>query len=63
MKTKRVFVANKIDEINRRLRNYCHEKNIDFFDNSNFITTKEKLHQNKKGKIKNSILAKNISKY
>ena len=53
-------ISKKVGETNKRLKNYCKQKNFDFVDNSNIIEEhlgSNKLHLNKRG---NSILAKNI---
>ena len=56
-------ISKKVGETNRRLKNYCKQKNIDFVDNSNTIEEhlgSKKLHLNKRS---NSILAENILKF
>ena len=52
-----------VTETNKRLRNYCRQKDIDYIDNSNITEDSlgvMKLHLNRKG---NSFFAKNLLKY
>ena len=52
-----------VTETNKRLRNYCRQKDIDFIDNSNITEDSlgvKKLHLNRKG---NSCFGKNLLKY
>ena len=52
-----------VTETNKRLRNYCRQKDIDFTDNSNITEDSlgvKKLHLNRKG---NSCFGKNLLKY
>ena len=52
-----------VTETNKRPRNYCHQKDIDYIDNSNITEDSlgvKKLHLNRKG---NSFFAKNLLKY
>ena len=52
-----------VTETNKRLRNYCRQKDIDYTDNSNITEDSlrvKRLHLNCKG---NSFFAKNLLKY
>ena len=52
-----------VTETNKRLNNYCRQKDIDYIDNSNITEDSlgiKKLHLNRKG---NSFFAKNLLKY
>ena len=52
-----------VTETNKRLRNYCRQKDIDIIDNSNITEDSlgiKKLHLNRKG---NSCFGKNLLKY
>ena len=52
-----------VTETNKRLRNYCRQKDIDYIDNSNITEDSlgvKKLHLNRKG---NSFFAKHLLKY
>ena len=52
-----------VTETNKRLKNYCRQKDIGYIDNSNITEDSlgiKKLHLNRKG---NSFLAKNLLKY
>ena len=52
-----------VTETNKRLRNYCRQKDIDYIDNSNITEDSlgvKKLHLNRKG---NSFFAKKLLKY
>ena len=52
-----------VTETNKRLKNYCRQKDIDYIDNSNITEDSlgiKKLHLNRKG---NSFFAKNLLKY
>ena len=52
-----------VTETNKRLRNYCRQKDIDYIDNSNIAEDSlgvKKLHLNRKG---NRFFAKNLLKY
>ena len=52
-----------VTETNKRLRNYCCQKDIDYIDNSNITKYSlgiKKLHLNRKG---NTFFAKNLLKY
>ena len=52
-----------VTEANKKLRNYCRQKDIDYTDNNNITEDSfgiKKLHLNRKG---NSFFAKNLLKY
>ena len=52
-----------VTETNKRLKNYCRQKDIGYIDNSNITEDSlgiKKLHLNRKG---NSFFAKNLLKY
>ena len=52
-----------VTETNKRLRNYCRQKDIDYINNSNITEDSlgvKKLHLNRKG---NSFFARNLLKY
>ena len=62
-RTDRKNLDENITETNKRLRNYCCQKDIDCIDNSNITEDSlvvKKLHLNRKG---NSSFAKNLLKY
>ena len=57
------IVDKNITETNKRLKNCCRQKDIDYIDNSNVTEDSlgiKKLHLNRKG---NSFFAKNLLKY
>ena len=52
-----------VTETNKRLRNYCRQKDIDYINNSNITEDSlgvKKLHLNRKG---NSFFTRNLLKY
>ena len=56
-------LGKNVTETNRRLRNYCRQKDIDYIDDSNITEDSlgvKKLHLNRKG---NGFFAKNLLKY
>ena len=56
-------IDKKVTETNKRLKNYCRQKDIGYIDNSNITEDSlgiKKLHVNSKG---NSFFAKNLLKY
>ena len=55
-------ISKKVGETNKRLKNYCKQKNIDFVDNSSITEEhlgSKKLHLNKRG---NSFFSKEYLK-
>ena len=56
-------LGKNVTETNKRLKNYCRQKDIGYIDNSNITEDSlgiKKLHLNRKG---NSFFAKNLLKY